>query len=136
MWCKKCNIETEDKLCSICGNITVEDVPNEVFWCNKCKIPVIKSKTASDKDVCPLCGNKVIYMTTDLRPVFPEERLFYEILIDKPLAYINSSVWVSDNRYYVDGKSKIIPNYIYKKYSADYISEQIDKYKDYKTYYN
>ena len=42
MWCKNCNIETNEKNCPICGEETVEDTPTEVYWCNDCRIPVMQ----------------------------------------------------------------------------------------------
>ena len=48
-------------------------------------------------------------MASDLRPVFPEERLLLEILLgSKPHEYINKSVWVANSRYYIDGKAKLL----------------------------
>lgn len=29
MWCKHCNIETNETLCPVCGNATVEDLPTK-----------------------------------------------------------------------------------------------------------
>ena len=44
--------------------------------------------------------------TPDARPVFPEERLLLEILLGKPLAFINDSVWNGvGNNYYVSRTS-------------------------------
>lgn len=42
MWCKKCNRETADKTCSVCGAVTEEDIPYELYWCEHCKVPLIK----------------------------------------------------------------------------------------------
>lgn len=41
MWCKVCNIETNEKVCPVCGTKTVEDIPVEIRWCKSCKIPII-----------------------------------------------------------------------------------------------
>ena len=41
MWCKHCNIETNEDICPICGHETTEDLPVEIFWCKECKIPII-----------------------------------------------------------------------------------------------
>ena len=30
MWCNKCNIETNDSVCPLCGETTVEDLPVEI----------------------------------------------------------------------------------------------------------
>lgn len=32
MWCNKCNIETNDSVCPLCGSKTVEDLPVEIFF--------------------------------------------------------------------------------------------------------
>jgi len=128
MWCKKCNIETDSKICDLCGSKTEEDIPYEIYWCDNCKIPLIKAINGNDKDTCPICKAHATYFASDIRPVFPEERLLVEILLDKPLAFINKSVWASNNRYYVDGTTITINSSLYKKYSADQIREKIDEY--------
>ena len=111
MWCNKCNIETNDSVCPLCGSKTVEDLPVEIFWCERCKTPIIQTSTQADKGTCPICKGKTKYMSADLRPVFPEERLLLELLLQKkPHEYIEESVWASNNRYYVNGKSIAIPN--------------------------
>lgn len=75
MWCKNCNLETNEAICPVCGLETSEDLPVEIYWCNDCRIPVIHVSTAADKGICPVCHGKTRYLTADLRPVFPEERL-------------------------------------------------------------
>ena len=45
MWCKFCNIETNEEKCPICGKSTSEDIPIEVYWCDNCMVPVIKQVT-------------------------------------------------------------------------------------------
>ena len=129
MWCKNCNRETNSAICEQCGKETEEDIPYEMYWCDECRVPVIKAVNAIDKDTCPHCHNKTTYLATDLRPVFPEERLLFEILIGKPLAYIKNSVWASNNRYYVDGKATVVSTAFYKKFSPDNIREQLNCYK-------
>lgn len=128
MWCKNCSRETDNELCETCGKTTQENIPLEVYWCEKCKVPVIKPVNALDKKICPLCGEKTRYMCTDLRPVFPEERLLIEILLDKPLAYKINTVWASKNRYYIDGKVKTITTSYYNR-PAKEISQLLDRYK-------
>ena len=134
MWCKSCSRETSNEICEICGNATEQDTPSFIYWCNDCKTPIIKSANRIDKNVCPLCGNNTSYLSSDLRPVFPEERLFIEILTTKPFDYINKNVWASDNRYYIDGESKMVTISTYKKHSAEKIIEQLEKYKDQNSY--
>lgn len=108
MWCKNCNIETNDSLCPICGAETAEDLPVEVYWCDSCNIPLIHTCNQVDKGICPICSYKTRYLTTDLRPVFPEERLLLALLVGKePGAYMEKSVWAADSRYYIDGGKPI-----------------------------
>lgn len=128
MWCKACTRETEKEICELCGNETEQDTPLEIYWCEDCKAPIIKYINDIDKDICPSCRRSTTYLCADLRPVFPEERLLLEILQNKPLAYMNKSVWASNNRYYIDGKPVAITVKFYKKMSPDNIREQLVKY--------
>ena len=135
MWCRNCNIETNEKICPVCGEKTVEDFPVEVYWCENCKIPIIQTANQADKGLCPICGRKTKYLTTDLRPVFPEERLLLEILLDKkPNAFIKDSVWALNSRYYIDGKSISIPSKLFQSAEADTIVEKLNKYQDSNSY--
>ena len=70
----------------------------------------------------------------DLRPVFPEERLLIELLIAKPFAYINKSVWANNNRYYIDGIAKTIPLSKFDNAKIDDIIEGLNKYREQNTY--
>lgn len=135
MWCKNCNIETNENKCPICSTETVEDIPNEVYWCTDCCIPAIQDINQIDKGVCPVCGKSMKYLSTDLRPVFPEERLLMEILTGaKPLEYVQKSVWAANNRYYINGESIAIPSKLYAEANTDEISKLIDEYKGQNTY--
>lgn len=115
-YCKKCKIECETSECTVCGERT--ESKSKVYWCKECNIPTY------DKE-CSLCGNIGEYISSDLRPVFPEERLLLEVLIDKPLKYINSSVWNgTGNKYIIDGKKlNISQQKLMTKDSAVVISE-------------
>ena len=130
MWCKSCGRETNSDICELCGNVTKQNTPIMIFWCNDCKTPIIKPANRIDKSICPLCGKETEYLCSDLRPVFPEERILVEVLTAKPFEYIDKTVWAADNRYYIDGKPKVIPISVYKKHKVDKIVEQLDKYKD------
>ena len=131
MWCKNCNIETNEKKCSICGEKTVEDIPTEVYWCNECQVPVMQEITQADKGICPRCGKPMKYMSADIRPVFPKERLLVEILLKKkPYQWAERSVWASNNRYYINGKSIALSSKLFKEADADGYIEQLHKYED------
>lgn len=127
MWCKNCHRETENEACELCGCKTEQDIPFEIYWCDNCGVPIIKSANSIDKNICSLCGENVTYMSADLRPVFPEERLLIEVLLGEPMAYLKDSVWASNNRFYINGKAKIITSNNYKKYPTDYIQKQLLK---------
>lgn len=135
MWCRTCNIETNEIVCPICGTETEEDFPSEVYWCNCCEVPVLQTVNQADKGVCPRCGSKMKYMSTDLRPVFPEERLLLEILLNKnPNEYVTKSVWASNNRYYINGKAISLPSKLFQEADADKIALEIEKHKANNTY--
>jgi phosphoadenosine phosphosulfate reductase len=125
MWCKECNRETNNEKCELCGAVAEQNIPLEIYWCDGCKSPVIKYANDIDKDVCPSCKRTTSYLCADLRPVFPEERLLLEILQGKPLAYINDSVWASNNRYYINGRPVGISTKFYKKFAPGFIREQL-----------
>ena len=133
MWCKNCNIETNEEICPVCGNHSVEDedITTKIYWCRRCNIPVIQRVNQADKGICPLCSKKMRYLTMDLRPVFPEERLLLEVLLNKePNEYAKSSVWAVDNRYYVDGEPISLSNTLFQESDADEILEKLNRYKD------
>ena len=132
MWCKNCNIETNEEKCPVCGNDTVqdEDITTKIYWCRRCNIPVVQRENQADKGICPACGKRMRYLTMDLRPVFPEERLLLEVLLDKkPNEFAESSVWAVDNRYYIDGKSVALSNSMYENADTDDIINKIGYYK-------
>lgn len=135
MWCRNCNMETNEKYCPVCGEETVEDLPTEIYWCKYCKVPIIQNTKQSDKGICPVCGNKTKYLTTDLRPVFPEERLLLEILLEKePYEFIEKSVWSVNSRYYIDGKSVSLPSSLFQSADANAIREKLTKYSESNSY--
>ena len=135
MWCRNCNMETNEKYCPVCGEETVEDLPIEIYWCKNCKVPIIQNIKQSDKGVCPICGNKTKYLTTDLRPVFPEERLLLEILLEKePYEFIEKSVWSVNSRYYIDGKSVSLSRSLFQSADANAIREKLAKYSENNSY--
>ncbi|MCH3955351.1 MAG: phosphoadenosine phosphosulfate reductase family protein [Eubacterium sp.] len=129
MWCKNCNIETNESTCPICGEKTVEDTPTEVYWCSECHIPVMQEVTQADKGICPRCGHPMKYLSKDIRPVFPEERLLIELLLGKePYEWAQSSVWAENNRYYIDGKSISLPSKLFKETDTDGYIAQLRQY--------
>lgn len=135
MWCNKCNIETNDSVCPLCGETTVEDLPVEIYWCSECRTPVIQTSTQADKGMCPICKRQTKYLASDLRPVFPEERLLVELLLKKkPNELVEKSVWASNNRYYVEGKTISISNDLYQSVDTDKIVDLLQQNKSGNSY--
>ena len=129
MWCKQCNLETNEAYCPVCGSETVDDIPVEIYWCENCKIPLIHFSTAADKGVCPICSKKTRYLASDLRPVFPEERLLLAVLLEKePGGLMNRTVWAANSRYYIDGKSVSIPAKTFASADTDNITKKVTDY--------
>ena len=131
MWCRNCNLETNEDVCPVCGSKTVEDIPVEIYWCEECRIPIIHLSTSADKGICPICGGKTRYLSSDLRPVFPEERLLISALFEKDAEeYMNRSVWAANSRYYVDGSPLAIPAKTFAEADTDAIAKKIEEHKD------
>lgn len=95
--CRNDNIKTKSSTCPVCGQRT-ELTKSDIYWCETCKVPLYQKE-------CQCCGSSGRRITTDMRPVFPEERLLLEIMTDKePGYYEKMSVWnCSGNRYIADG---------------------------------
>lgn len=134
MWCKTCNREVYGDICNDCGSKTEEEIPTEIFWCESCQIPIIKKSNSVDKNVCPLCGKVTSHLCTDLRPVFPEERLLFEILTRIPFDIKDKSVWANGSRYYINNKSHMLSSKIFENARVSEIIKKINYYKEANTY--
>ncbi len=125
--CKKCNLQTETSNCPVCGERT-EISESTVYWCDDCNIPLYD-------EICPICGKQARRIGSDLRPVFPEERLLLEVLLGTPFKFINSSVWnVSGNYYYADGKRVIFSVGQTRDVDAESVREQLIKLSNNNSY--
>ena len=130
MWCNNCKVELNEDICPVCGKKTDDDIPAEIYWCDHCRVPLIRFVNDVSRDLCPICGCKTRYLTTDLRPVFPEERLLIELLLDLPAySYSNCSVWASNSRYYIDGKPIVFSKALFEKTDADILREKLTQYR-------
>ena len=122
MWCRNCNIETNEKNCPIGGQFPEEDTQVEIMWCGECNVQTIRSVNDAAREICPICGRKTRHLSADLRPVFPEERLLLELLLDKkPNEFAGKSVWASNSRYSVsythlilDENGRLVPRQDYR----------------------
>lgn len=123
--CKKCdNLICETSTCPVCGERTNID-KMEIYWCEKCKTPIFNSK-------CSVCDKEGKYIGTDIRPVFPEERLLIEVILGKPFEFAGKSVWnTSGNNYIVDGKKiKFSVQNTVNNADVQKIRNDIEKYKN------
>lgn len=79
---------------------------SRIYWCDECNYPI---KT-SELQFCPCCGEKLRYLTTDIRPVFARERRILQFYGFGHLA--NVPVWKSSKSkfYYISGESVSLPN--------------------------
>ena len=98
--CENCdNLECETSICPVCGKRT-ELVKSEIYYCTHCNVPCFY-------DTCEICGNHCNKISTDIRPVFSEEKLLIECLVGKPFCFDGCSIWASSGgTYFIDGKRK------------------------------
>lgn len=124
--CEKCNIVSEKSTCDLCGERT--KMSSKLYWCKSCNVP-------SYEKYCDFCGERGKELSTDLRPVFPEERLLLEILIGEPFKFINSSVWMSSgSRYIIDGNKLDVKISDLMKNNRDKVVEKLNQLKEKNSY--
>ena len=133
MWCRVCEIETTDEVCSVCGYPTISEnlgsVDNTVVhYCHNCNTPIIFRANDTLLGKCPICNGKADYLAKDMRPVFPEERLLLELLLNEtPGAYEDKSVWASNSRYYVNGKPTAFSSSTFREADTDKLIKQLEE---------
>lgn len=123
--CRKCDgLICETSICPVCNERTYIN-KSEIFYCDNCNIPLF------DK-ICPICNSEARYFGTDVRPVFAEERLLLECILDKLFAFAEKSVWnTSGNNYYVNGeKIKFVIKDVVNEKNADEIRTKIEQNKE------
>lgn len=122
--CKNCdNLICETSTCPVCGKRT-DLLSTEVFYCEQCNSPLYSNN-------CPICGSECKKVGTDLRPVFAEERLLLEVLLNKPFEFADKSLWCTgSNNYLLNGKKfKISFSELRKKDSLEVI-DALKKYEN------
>lgn len=121
--CSVHNITFHSSECPICHKRGEIDI-SQIYWCPDCNIPIYEEK-------CSLCGKNGRKIATDIRPVFPEERLLIEIVLGKPFEFSDASVWnAAGNRYYVDGNRIEFSISSLKKVNTDEIYRQYQELKN------
>lgn len=96
-----------------------------IYWCPECNVPSFEKK-------CACCGTEGKYIATDIRPVFPEEKLLLAIILkkDNPLAFDNCSVWNSNSGYFIDGEKLTISVKELNSLPLEEIKKIKDKYDE------
>lgn len=120
--CEHCNnLECDTSICPVCGSRTTS-LKNKIFWCEKCNAP-------SYNKICDCCGSTGEYIASDIRPVFPEERLLIEILLGTPMKYCQDVVFSSGGgNYFINGKKIKIDFIEEAKKDPQEIIQQLTKY--------
>lgn len=103
-----------------CGCTT--EMASTIYWCTECNIPIFYR-------TCPICGLEGKYISTDMRPVFPEENALISIILaDNPAKYQESSVWYGSGMYIIDGKKVRLSITKINKYPLEQIKQIRGKY--------
>jgi len=90
-----------------------------IFWCDNCNVPLFD-------EVCSNCKSKGRKLTTDIKPVFPEEQLLLEILLKDEIKLIGKSVWYTGgNKYVVDGKTIKASKNSLKESNSEYVIKEL-----------
>ena len=55
-------------------------------------------------------------------------------MLDKPLAYLECSVWANNSRYYINGKSITLTSKMYDKHSPDFLASKLKEYQERNSY--
>lgn len=125
-YCNKCKIDCDTSECSVCGERA--EIKSKIYWCKECNIPVYEEK-------CPICSKKAKYLTTDIRPVYPEERLLLEVMLGEPFKFIKDSVWNAiGNKYIINGERIKVSNDELMSRNPDDVIADLEKYKVENTY--
>lgn len=113
----------------------MSDIQNiNVYYCDICNTPTLIDESSSDYR-CNLCNSSVRYISTDIRPVYPEERLMLEVSLGEPLKYIKSNVWnLKGNKYLIDGQTIGVKVRDIVSNDVDRVRDTILKYKERNTY--
>ncbi|WP_083624986.1 phosphoadenosine phosphosulfate reductase domain-containing protein [Roseburia sp. 831b] len=109
--CPVHNVPVYGEKCTKEGCTARPIVSTTLYWCDTCKVPVFGDEQTYDKKnksvKCPVCESECKYIATDMRPVFPEEKLLLEILLGEEVhALDNVSVWNSNSGYFFDGNKR------------------------------
>lgn len=107
--CPKCRVPMNGEKCikPNCGCLT--KMSSTIYWCKKCNVPIYEK-------ICPVCGTEGNYVSTDIRPVFPEENMLISIILENnSMYYQKASIWYGNGVYIIDGhKTRLSVNKLNK----------------------
>ena len=98
-----------------------------IYWCKGCKTPVIVAEETTK--TCPLCNSRLKKLTTDVRPVFPEEKALLELLINKEEELKGASIWKGRMAYYINGKAMRVPNSVLTNANVELLKRKLNTKK-------
>lgn len=106
----KNDIEIDTKIKCLEAKMTQQQLGEAVGTTGQYVNRIIKKKdgVVIFEPICPRCGNEGKYIATDVRPVFPEERLLLALIQEKhdPHCYEQASVWYGGGAYIVNGEKR------------------------------
>jgi phosphoadenosine phosphosulfate reductase len=72
---------------------------SNIYWCSECNSPLLSQK-------CSSCGSLGGRIASDIRPIFPDEKRLWEVLLGYPNGYFNNAfMWdTKSNKLIIDGK--------------------------------
>ena len=109
------------------------NIKNKIYWCSYCKIPVSIDENFDTRKCC-LCGKELTYLSSDIRPVFPEERIFFELILQKPFEFIEKSVWCNNSTYFVDSQKYTISKDMWNSIVPHVMQKQLESLHHKNTY--
>lgn len=118
--CKSCGQKCKESTCSVCGRRT--QLQSDLYWCDSCRVPLYTKQ-------CTVCGGQGKRIASDMRPVFPEERLLIELMLGEPFRYGTDSVWCGGNYYYVNGKRIAFSRMKARTFDAAILRQQLEEKK-------
>lgn len=124
--CPVHNVPVTGDKCGKDGCVERPIVSTTVYWCKKCNVPVFEKN-------CACCGNECEYIATDIRPVFPEEKVLIAILLEyeNPLCLEEVSAWKSNSSYIFDGKKVQLSIKDINRYPLEKVQDIKKQYDEY-----
>ena len=123
--CPRCKVPMNGDRCIKPNCHSITKISSTIYWCGECNIPIYDN-------ICPTCGREAKYISTDIRPVFPEENMLISIVLhDDPKFYQEASVWYGGGSYIVNGKKIRLSVTKINKYPIDIVDKIKKRYDEF-----